>query len=705
MKPIPFLLMTTVLVISGCDSGSSRSTVTLATLFPAPRYDGGPITTRDVILADMNNDGLDDVITSHSAGVSVSLAGSDGTLALPLTRALSNSIAAIAVTDFNGDGVMDVAAGDQSSNVFLCLGNGDGTLADPTLTPAVNGFVMVVADMNVDGFQDIVTGFFVDAPTLTRGQGNGLFFSPSTEYLDVGIFDLAIGDFNADNAPDLVAILNAEPNVAAIINNGSGGVAADYRFDLGAGSLTVGDFNADGASDFAVHNGNGVTTVLSRGDGTFDAPTVSAMGSDNATLTTLAFDADMNDDLIVNSTGDNAFNLLISNGKGGYQPKQRLLRSDDAEELITGNINGDELPDVVARYSNGISVFLGAPNGELAGVRSFDFDDNGDRSLTIGDFNNDDLPDAFVGYTNGNVFFEGTADSVFKDASVLSITRTLHSTTSLDFDQDGNLDLAGALIDLAGIALLRGNGEGGFEEIADLPTGDTPVEIVTADINGDGIDDLITANAFDDSVSVHLGEGNSLFLPEIKFPTGLTPLDLVSGQFNGDTGADLAVVNQNSGTISVFFGGTSPVLSAAPPIPTEGDPMTLACEDFNNDGADDLAIQVSIPGSGQIIVMLNDGTGAFTESAIFTAGVGQGLIGSDITKDGLVDLILTPYGPSDNDVAIFEGLGDGTFAEPKRFTTGLSPSRVAAIDLNGDKVKDICTLSGSSLEVLLSNLN
>ncbi len=113
---------------------------------------------------DVNNDGkLDLVVTSLSAsgsgGVAVLLGVGDGTFqaASIFTNDLG-AAASITMADVNGDGNLDVLAGEVSGGVEVFLGIGDGTFSAPVVYGASLGQInaLVAADMNADGMLDLV---------------------------------------------------------------------------------------------------------------------------------------------------------------------------------------------------------------------------------------------------------------------------------------------------------------------------------------------------------------------------------------------------------------------------------------------------------------------------------------------------------------------------------------------------------------------
>ncbi len=114
----------------------------------------------------------------------------------------------IAVGDFNGDGIPDLAvtnAGDNTATALL--GNGDGTFT--ALVPVATGSrpsSLVVGDFNGDGISDLaVTNAGDNTVKVLLGHGDGTFtataVSPQT---DIGPSSVAVGDFNADGISDLV---------------------------------------------------------------------------------------------------------------------------------------------------------------------------------------------------------------------------------------------------------------------------------------------------------------------------------------------------------------------------------------------------------------------------------------------------------------------------------------------------------------------
>src|SRR5215212_9436938 len=81
-----------------------------------------------------------------------------------------------AITDFNGDGIQDVATASNSTNIVSALlGNGDGTLQAPRNTSAAPSNLNAVAagDLNGDGRGDVAVAVNGMPGSLRVYLGNG----------------------------------------------------------------------------------------------------------------------------------------------------------------------------------------------------------------------------------------------------------------------------------------------------------------------------------------------------------------------------------------------------------------------------------------------------------------------------------------------------------------------------------------------------
>jgi len=132
----------------------------------------------------------------------------------------------VAVGDFNGDRVLDLAVANLGSASVL-LGNGDGSFQAPrSFAVGDNPFSVAVGDFNRDGLPDLAVanlGSNNVSVLINNTRLGDLSFQPARNFLlDTGPGGpsfVAVGDFNADGLPDLAAANPNSDRVVVLINN------------------------------------------------------------------------------------------------------------------------------------------------------------------------------------------------------------------------------------------------------------------------------------------------------------------------------------------------------------------------------------------------------------------------------------------------------------------------------------------------------
>ena len=176
-----------------------------------------------MVTGDFNGDGILDLALLSDHAVYVRLGNGDGTFQKPRTVISSNQQigdcsygANFVVTDFDGDGIPDLAYCERDQNngkVWVSLGNGDGTFKKPVSIPIQNGlygFSFAVGDFNSDSKTDLLVNYLVSdtqsETDLFRGNGDGTF--QRKKVVKLGFYNAEGGivpaDFNSDGLLDFI---------------------------------------------------------------------------------------------------------------------------------------------------------------------------------------------------------------------------------------------------------------------------------------------------------------------------------------------------------------------------------------------------------------------------------------------------------------------------------------------------------------------
>ena len=214
---------------------------------------GGVGSVNDMIAADLNSDGLDDLVLAGTAGTIVMRARSGGGFD---TTALSTGAGLdLARADMDQDGDWDivvVSLGDRAVDLHFNNGSGD----DFGRTRLNEGSVATVnaSDLNGDGAPDLLLGIDGDdlnAPgnkILYQQSGGG--FSSGTLFGASPVSALVTGDVNLDGWTDVVAINDGGVHQVYLGSSASGlSLDAEQIVSGGMRRGLLSDFNSDDSPD------------------------------------------------------------------------------------------------------------------------------------------------------------------------------------------------------------------------------------------------------------------------------------------------------------------------------------------------------------------------------------------------------------------------------------------------------------------------
>jgi hypothetical protein len=393
---------------------------------------------RGIAIADANNDGMLDIVTANRASSTVSVLLGDR--AHPGAFLEHGDVAAgtgsrdVVVADFDADGRLDIASGNEYAASVTVLSNNTFfapaayalrhvTTGGATITAPFSD-VVASADFNHDGRMDLAThgaDFETVVILLTSGPAISLPVSGS-------LIALAVADVNGDGNSDvLYAAAGPDANaIGSYFGDGRGafvkGPSASW---IGVTSLAVGDVNRDGRPDLVSANrdlatGSWILQVgLGRGDGTFAlSPTRVTLPDSPRGLALADVNRDGQLDAVVLLSGiargqPMEVRAWFGNGGGGLAATSWNARfiTTFGVQFGVADVNQDGYLDLVAAEFQQMGVALGSATGFSAPVYTpVTSEDQFLGAVATGDLNVDGHLDVTFG--SGDVMF-GNGDGTF----------------------------------------------------------------------------------------------------------------------------------------------------------------------------------------------------------------------------------------------------------------------------------------------------
>jgi hypothetical protein len=461
---------------------------------PIPVPDGNC----DVAVADLNHDGIPDLVTGtlNFTQVRVHLGNGTGKFDTGTPYQTGNTAGSgIQVADLNGDGSPDLAVlNGGDSDVTVLLNKGDGTFnVSKTWFSGPDDCCsfLLVGDYNQDNNKtlDLVVRPTGGPLGVILGNGDGTFqieLAQSDQLFGENRLATHIGaDVNNDHKQDLV--FSGEVS----LGNGNGSFQEAIPYPKGCQATTVGDFNNDGRLDIAGpppngSNSVGVIVCLGNGDGTFRNPAVYDQGVQHNFVLAGDFNNDGNLDLAASDQG--GISILLGNGKGSFQSGTATPLDATFPTFVLGDFNNDGKLDVAAITPTTVSVLLGKGNGKFFATVTNSISAT---EIAAADLNHDGKLDLVaLDRNNGTVsVWLGNGDGTFTKSASTAVGDPANAVID-DFELDGNLDIA-LSSPPAYVIVLAGDGKGGFKSHTTYLSGNGTCCLVNGDFNGDKRPDLV----------------------------------------------------------------------------------------------------------------------------------------------------------------------------------------------------------------------
>lgn len=679
-----------------------------------------------VVLADMDNDGIIDVINTDALGSNqIRIFKGDGAGGFPSQMPgspINTSFAGVrgvAVGDVNGDGALDISATyNATTEVSIFLNNGLGNLSgnEQRYTQPGGGGreESAFADMDNDGDLDwVITNGVANSVSIRLNNGAGNFAvqavgSPYTTTI-TNPTNIQLMDITGDGRIDAV-VGSPNTDVNIFVNTATPTIfpaATTLVIPTTSNRPLLGDFNGDGRQDI---------TVLQRTPGNF----VVGLGNNSGTFPSLSFpnqvgllnlnqtiaDVDNDGDLDILIAADNTVQVWLNatqprfvctSGCGPVTYLANISPQRNVNNAVTSSLFTWQFTEPMTTATASFPT-AAPPAGTDGPIRIF------------GNMRAGRSPNGFVG-TNWTYTGATTTATLAPARALLAGEEVMVSVTSARAT-------SGVAVRpyVYSFRTRAGVGPGQFYPRAGVPipaaAGSGPRSIAFGDMNNDGIVDMVTAHQFSHNVTVRLGDNTGNFptlVSMMPFPTGgNNPLQVVLADMDNDGNLDVITANAaggaNGASILLNNAGTG-ALSAAVGYTVGGNPNSVAVGDVDGDA--DLDIVVADAGSGLATVKYNNGSGAFTAAApTFAIGTGQAFVRlSDVDNDGDLDMIVGNGGANNLTVRINDGAGSFPTTAPGSPYTAVGVTTLDMGDIDNDGDNDMVLGLSGSIVIRTNNLS
>lgn len=483
----------------------------------------------------------------------------------------------------------------------------------------------------------------------------------------------------------------------------------DPKVSLGASQLAnvhTGDLDGDGDTD-AIYVAYIDSPLILRNDGSFNF-TVSPLTTQSLEIvnnTILAdFDGDGDLDLFMQNGTYGSFitQMWINDGTGYFTAQATSFPSVDLDDdgLFAVDIDGDSDLDIIAETSqNGptyyeyVTVFenVGMNFPDSTGFKGSDPSYVTSRLLSVmdvdGDLDEDIVYTSFItSFGQGIQVLGNDGSGNFTDSNTaFSPSYSFNDRAiPLDFDNDGDLELAGflsapylAVRPLENDGSVLNDASTNFSEVSNvvLSTVGDGDDIFGFKIDTDNFDDFVAISQ--DSTFIMISNGSGGFTEQTKFSGQSKPEDL---DLDGD--GDLFYFDGNVSVRDNQGGGTfvqgSDILTISATYDTK-------LVDLDGDGDLDLAQGGSLVSR----TWLNDGSGNFTIQQEFPGGAYQLAFGN-LDADSDLDMVVALESDSGYPgFIIYTNNGSGTLSYNSNLGSGFEVKQVELADMDEDGDLDI----------------
>lgn len=633
------------------------------------------------------------------------------------------------IADVDGDGLVDIitlSISDKKIFWYKNLGGSEFSTSKPVgsfLAGTVNSYSIDVADFDNDGDIDIVSNG--DVIRWYKNNGSGMFTTEASfDCVNCGSngYDITHGDLDNDGDEDVVAIFGRHH--AWFKNDGNGNFGSSIILSDSSRlprSVNVADMDGDGDLDVVGNStfDNDVSWYRNLGNGSFSDKIILIDPFSMRTTKLADIDSDGDNDIICATSTDGEVGWLENDGVGNFSNFKTLFTFSSSSSSIINVMNFEvvdlnqdgrldillALPTKLVWYEQGLGLNFGAEKYLSPSYNS---------NVIIGaDLDGDNKKD-IVGVYNGLYWLKNKGNQLFTEPIIKTpnVSDPYYVFTG-DFNNSGATDILSASQFDSDLSWIRndGNNEFNTQYQYNLPgskstsfiSNHRPLAI--ADLNNDGMDDILTfkrwwysdnVGDFTSELNQLVNNGNNTFSKQ----TILTlPVDGLIG-LKLDNVDDFGLQDMVIGIGEKEYMDTPDKLAWISGQQShdyfEIDELynisSFVTGQLGNDQFADIIVEGQKSEFGPIELLLYsnlDGFPISTPTVILDFPSNSFEI-EDVDGDGLNDILFSTY----QGIKWLKNLGFYRFSGEKNFPIAIStPSETRMYDLDGDGLKELISFA------------
>jgi hypothetical protein len=228
---------------------------------------------------------------------------------------------------------------------------------------------------------------------------------------------------------------------------------------------------------------------------------------------------------------------------------------EDLFAVVTGDMNGDSLPDIVVTgYRSGtVSMLLNKGNGVFAETPRYP-SGQGSFGLALEDMDGDADLDVLVANQATGILsiLYNRGDGMLETRTDVSAGGSPHTVAVAEFNGDSLPDLALPAYQVGAASVYLNLGNGSFSERAVHGTHEAPFWALAVDIDGNNRPAIVTTSYSQGFLDVLWNNGKGEFGILSSYEIGESLWSLSAADVDGNGTQDIIVTQYTNGTVSVF---------------------------------------------------------------------------------------------------------------------------------------------------------